>query len=361
MSTTSTPPYSTELRTALLAVQRAVRLTRAVYIATAKGTSIKSDASPVTIGDFGAQALIIAALKHRFPADEIVAEEEASELRVNSKLRNEVWQYVSQTRLDDEGTEQELGGPIASAEEMMDAIDRGKSPGGAKGRIWTIDPIDGTKGFLRGGQYAVCLALMVDGYVKVGVLGCPNLPVDDRERVNANTGHDQKGDQKGKGVLFAAVEGQGASSRQLTEGGIAEGHQIRMRDVKDITQASFCESVEAAHSNQSEHAEISRRLGIKNEPVRMDSQAKYASIARGAGDIYLRLPVSRDYKEKIWDHASGYLIVRESGGEVTDSEGKRLDFSFGRTLIQNKGMVAASKSMHSRVLEVVKEVLAEKA
>lgn len=361
MSTTPIPPYSTELRTALLAVQRAARLTSAVYRATEKGTTSKSDASPVTIGDFGAQALIIAALKYRFPGDEIVAEEEASELRVNSELRNEVWQYVSQTRLDDEGAERELGGAITSAEEMMDVIDQGKSPGGAKGRIWAIDPIDGTKGFLRGGQYAVCLALMVDGHVKVGVLGCPNLPVDDRQRVNSNTGHDQKWNEKEKGVLVAAIEGQGASSRPLTKGGLAERHQIRMRDVKDITQASFCESVEAAHSNHSENAEISKRLGTTNEPVRMDSQAKYASIARGAGDIYLRLPVCRDYQEKIWDHASGYLIVREAGGEVTDSEGKALNFSCGRTLAKNKGVVAASKAVQPRVLEVVKEVLAEKA
>ena len=361
MTTTSPPPYSVELRTALLAVQRAALLTRAVYNTSTKGTTSKSDASPVTIGDFGAQALIIAALKHKFPTDEIVAEEEASVLRVNPELRNEVWQYVSQTRLDNKGAEEELGGPIASVEEMLDAIDRGKSPGGTKGRIWAIDPIDGTKGFLRGGQYAVCLALMVDGHVRVGVLGCPNLPVDDRQRVDASTGHDQKGGEKGNGVLIAAVEGQGASSRSLTEGGLAEGHQIRMRDIKDITQASFCESVEAAHSNQSEHGEIARRLGIKNEPVRMDSQAKYASIARGAGDIYLRLPVRKDYQEKIWDHASGDLIVREAGGEVTDSEGKRLDFSIGRTLAQNKGVVAAPKAVHPRVLEVVKEVLAEKA
>jgi len=361
MSTTASRLYSVELRTALLAVQRAARLTSAVYNATVKGTTSKSDASPVTIGDFGAQALIIAALKHKFPADDIVAEEEASELRVNSELRNDVWHYVSQTRLDDDGAERELGGSIASVEDMMDAIDQGKSPGGAKGRIWAIDPIDGTKGFLRGGQYAVCLALMVDGHVKVGVLGCPNLPVDDRQRVNASMGHDQKGHQKGKGVLIAAVEGQGAGSRPLTEGDLAEGHQIRMRDVKDITQARLCESVEAAHSNHTEHAEISRRLGIKNEPVRMDSQAKYASIARGAGDIYLRLPVSKDYQEKIWDHASGNLIVREAGGEVTDSDGERLDFSHGRTLSQNKGVVAASKALHPRVLEVVKEVLAEQA
>jgi 3'-phosphoadenosine 5'-phosphosulfate (PAPS) 3'-phosphatase len=42
--------------------------------------------------------------------------------------------------------------------------------------MWTLDPIDGTKGFLRGWQYAVCLALLVDARVELGVIGCPNLP-----------------------------------------------------------------------------------------------------------------------------------------------------------------------------------------
>jgi 3'(2'), 5'-bisphosphate nucleotidase len=92
----------------------------------------------------------------------------------------------------------------------------------------------------------------------------------------------------------------------------------------------------------------------------MDSQAKYGSIARGAGDLYLRLPVRADYVEKIWDHAAGDLIVREAGGQVTDVEGKRLDFSIGRTLKANKGVIAAPKDVHKHVIEAVKEVLSKK-
>ena len=64
--------------------------------------------------------------------------------------------------------------------------------------MWTLDPIDGTKGFLRGEQYAVCLVLIVDSQVQVGVIGCPNLPYD------WNTNPEQKG------VVFVAVKGQGA-------------------------------------------------------------------------------------------------------------------------------------------------------
>ena len=354
----STPDYSHELRIAQLAVQRAAILTKAVYNTTSKGTVSKSDTSPVTIGDFGAQALIIAALKHNFPSDEIVAEEEAEELRSNEGLREQIWSYVRQTKLDDAESEKVLGGAISSPEKMMEAIDLGNSAGGDKGRIWAIDPIDGTKGFLRGGQYAVCLALMVDGQVKVGVLGCPNLPVDDAARIDKSMGVDQTGGE-GKGALISAVEGEGATSRPLSTAGLEEGHAIMMKPLQDITQASFCESMEAAHSNQTQQSEIAKRLGIVQESVRMDSQAKYASIARGAGDIYLRLLVKKDYQEKIWDHAAGVLIVTEAGGEVTDASGKKLDFGKGRTLRENGGVVAAPRAVHARVLEVVKEVLAE--
>ncbi|CAI4214855.1 unnamed protein product [Parascedosporium putredinis] len=331
--------YAKELLVAQLAVQRATILTKQVFHEKAKGSVDKSDKSPVTIGDFGAQALIISALNANFPDDEIVAEEESNLLRENAGLQAQIWDFVKGTKLDDEKSEEVIGGPIKSAEDMLKFIDLGASKGGAKGRIWCIDPIDGTKGFLRGGQYAVCLGLMVDGDVKVGVLGCPNLPVDDSAPLTADIGYNQT--DSGHGVIFSAP--------------------ISMRPLTDMSKASFCESVEAAHSAHDDQAIISQKLGITASSVRMDSQAKYASIARGAGDIYLRLPVKATYQEKIWDHAAGYLIVKEAGGEVTDVHGKALDFSIGRTLAANKGVVAAPASVHSQVIDVVKEVLSQKA
>ncbi|KAK5017901.1 3'(2'),5'-bisphosphate nucleotidase [Cryomyces antarcticus] len=121
-----------------------------------------------------------------------------------------------------------------------------------------------------------------------------------------------------------------------------------MKEVSSIADATFCESVEAAHSLHSDQSQIAQKLGITKPSVRMDSQAKYGSIARGAGDLYLRLPVKKDYQEKIWDHAAGDLIVREAGGEVTDAQGKRLDFGKGRTLKDNKGIVAAPRGVHAQ-------------
>lgn len=351
--------YEKELETALLAVQRAAILTKYVYSSHSKGTLSKSDSSPVTIGDFGAQALIIASIKHVFPEDEVVGEEDASDLRKDESLRNLVWELVQAAKLEDSAAEDQIGGPIKSVDDMLTALDNGRSSGGREGRIWAVDPIDGTKGFLRGGQYAVCLGLMVDGVPTVGVIGCPNLPVDDQAPLDPSTGYNAD-DREGKGVLFGAVKGEGATSRPLTNGALQKPRKISMKPLPNVSQATFCESVEAGHSSQGDNAAIASKLGITKPSVRMDSQAKYGSIARGAGDLYLRLPVSQTYQEKIWDHLAGVVIVEEAGGEVSDAHGKPLDFGVGRTLKENKGVVAAPKDAFAEVIKAVKEVLSAK-
>ncbi|RDA91012.1 hypothetical protein CP533_3131 [Ophiocordyceps camponoti-saundersi (nom. inval.)] len=349
----SSPPFARELQVAQQAVKRAATLTARVFKEAAKGTVAKEDASPVTVGDFGAQAIIISCLRCSFPSDDIVAEEEAGLLRGDQRLRDTVWRLVDEAdeHVDD-------GSRISDADAMVDLLDRGRSQGGASGRFWAIDPIDGTKGFLRGGQYAVCLALVVDGDVKVGVLACPNLPVDDDARLTDLSDPTSSSPSTQRGVLFSAVLGQGATSQPLdSTDADKKSRPIAMRPMRDLTRATFCESVEAAHSAHGDQAEIARRLGITEPSVRMDSQAKYGSIARGAGDIYLRLPVKASYQEKIWDHAAGDLIVREAGGHVSDIYGKRLDFSVGRTLANNKGVVAAPAAIHPEVLKAVQNVL----
>ena len=133
-----------------------------------------------------------------------------------------------------------------------------------------------------------------------------------------------------------------------------------MRQISSLSQASFCESVEAGHSSHGTNARIAELLGITAPSVRMDSQAKYASIARGDGDVYLRLPVGDgSYQEKIWDHAAGSLLVEEAGGRVSDIRGKVLNFGVGRTLRENRGVVASRKELHDQVIDAVRKALEE--
>ena len=199
--------YSREQSVAIEAVRRASIITHSVFTSSIS-TLTKSDKSPVTVGDFSAQGIINAILNKHFPNDEIVGEEDADDLRQDDKteLKAKVVKLVNEG-LTMDGT----SGEALSEDQVLSSIDRGNSEGGIKrGRMWTLDPIDGTKGFLRGGQYAVCLALIVDGKVQLGVMGCPNLPVE-KTSDKPKEGDLQEVEKRNDlGVVFSATKGQGA-------------------------------------------------------------------------------------------------------------------------------------------------------
>ena len=286
-------------------------------------TAAKKDKSPVTVADYGAQALVSNLLHKTFPDIPLVGEEDAASLRAENGagMRGKVVRAVQSVDASlDEAT-------------VLSAIDRGTYGGGATGLAWALDPIDGTLGFLRKEQYAIALALLQDGKVVLGVLGCPNLPV-------------APGSAE-RGCLFVAVKGQGAFVRTLAS---AVETAVRVAAISDPSQASFCESVESGHTAQGDSAKVAELLAVTAPPVRMDSQCKYAAVARGEAAIYLRLPTKKGYEEKIWDHAAGALVVEEAGGKVTDTRGLPLDFSIGRTLRDNLGVVATNGALHERVV-----------
>lgn len=85
---------------------------------------------------------------------------------------------MKNTQLDDAEAEKELRGPVRIREEMLDVIDSDGATGGKEDRVWALDQIDGTKGFSRGGQYAIALAL-IEGGCQGWSIGCANLPDDD--------------------------------------------------------------------------------------------------------------------------------------------------------------------------------------
>ena len=325
--------YEQERAAAIEAVEKAGRLCQVVQAALVDESSLaKKDKSPVTVADFGAQAVVSHTLVSAFPDVPLVGEEDADELRQaeNAALRAQVVEHVQRAE------------PGLGESEILELIDRGTHSGGAEGPHWTLDPIDGTKGFLRLDQYAVALALIENGEVVLGVLGCPNLPIDS----GAPDGE--------RGCLFVAVKGEGAFVRPLAGG---DETRIGVTGVTNTADASFCESVESGHSSQDDSAKVAEKLGITAPPFRIDSQCKYAAVARGDASIYLRLPTRKDYEEKIWDHAAGSIVVTEAGGRVTDVTGADLDFSIGRTLAKNEGVVVTNGHVHDLVVAAVREVL----
>ncbi|KAK3139483.1 hypothetical protein QOZ80_5AG0384010 [Eleusine coracana subsp. coracana] len=276
----------------------------------------------------------------------MIAEEDSKDLRSDAaqEILEHITNLVNETIVSDGSYDISL-----SKDDVLNAIDGGKSEGGPSGRHWILDPIDGTKGFIRGDQYAVALGLLDEGKVVLGVLGCPNLPLKSSSILNS--GH--SGDLVGS--LFSATIGCGAEVEAI---GGSKPEKISVCSIHNPIDASFFESFEASHSKRDLTSSIAEKLGVQAPPVRMDSQAKYGALARGDGAIFMRIP-HQGYRETVWDHAAGSIVVTEAGGMVKDASGNDLDFSKGRHLDRDRGIIATNKYLMPLVLKAVQEAVKE--
>jgi 3'(2'), 5'-bisphosphate nucleotidase len=322
-------PYEHEKQVAMEAALSAAKLCEQVRREMGPEAMEKKDGTPVTVADFGSQALICRAIADAFPGDQVVGEEEGTPLREPNMgvTLEKVTAYVQRMVSD------------ATQADVISWINRGNGEVGP--RFWTIDPIDGTKGFLRGDHYAVAVALIENGEVKLGILACPSIPIS-------------PGDDAGeRGVLFTAVRGQGASMFPMN--GFPDS-SICVASFDQNPNLPYVESVESSHCDHSQQHAVARAVGIQAPSLRVDGQVKYGIVARGEALLYLRFPSaeSATYLEKIWDHAAGAIIVEEGGGRVTDMRGHPLDFSQGPDMTGNLGIIAGNLSMHEKVLEVLR-------
>lgn len=295
----------------------------------------KDDRSPVTIADFASQAVVGAILREHFGGANgglVMVGEESSGF-----LRDAV--HAAHLRAAIDAVRDTGVWPGVTESELLDAIDVGAQEPNAKG-FWTLDPIDGTKGFLRNEQYCVSLAYIERGTVLLGVLGCPNLGVKLEER-------------SATGTVYSAVCGDGATMHfELGGQGAAEVEvHLERGDIEEGEEACLAESVESGHTRHEVSAAIMRSAGPLRESIRIDSQCKYAVVARGDADVYLRVPTKREYSERIWDHAAGVVIAEEAGCRVTDLRGEPLDFSCGKGLDKNFGVLGAPPRLHGRLVK----------
>jgi 3'(2'), 5'-bisphosphate nucleotidase len=320
---------SLEVITAIQAVTMASNLCQRIRRELIGGESIlKSDRSPVTVADYGSQAIICKLIKDKFPDDIIVAEEDSEELKKpgQEKILEQVTQYVNDFI------------PKSSSEEVCSWIDLSSHL--VTDRFWALDPIDGTKGFLRGDQYAIALALIENGLVKLGLMACPNLYVD-------------KDQPDGKrGCLFFALRGKGSVQIDIHGG---SKRTLSVSKVKDPSEVTLTESVEPDHADHLFHQRIAKKLNISKPSLRMDSQAKYGILARGEATVYLRIPSPSEpgYKENIWDHAAGSIIAEEAGGKVTDALGNPLYFLCGIKMEKNYGIIVTNRILHDVILKAL--------
>lgn len=371
--------YDPELTAALELVEVGCCAARDLQsgIVEAKSSTAKADTSgtgfgvsPVTVADFTVQCLLLGALAQRFPNDRFIAEETSAQLLAADAATRAAVVAAAERYSGGGGADGlyselfEGWAGIGSEADACAALDLGLSGTvdgwSATGRTWVLDPIDGTKGFLRGDQYAICLSLLDGGRPVVGLLGCPNLSPTDA-RASAATGC------AAGGTLAWAVRGGGAfACAALQEAQLPQLSQadarVRNRRPTRVSAAvaparvGRCEAFEAGHSSRGKAAAAAAALGLTAEPVRMDGQGKYAVLARGEAQLFTRLPRA-GYRENIWDVAAGALLVEEAGGRVSDLEGMPLDFSRGAQLGENvRGVVATNGgAFHDDVLQALRD------
>ncbi|KAK7226090.1 hypothetical protein V2G26_014093 [Clonostachys chloroleuca] len=346
-------PFARERAIAEAAVLRAALLTKKIQD---KVSGVpKGDQSPVTEADLAAQALMISALQEAFPGDSFVGEEGSAELRADEELLQRVYKHVASAP---DVASPETGSKFpkpTDREDMLALIDRGgKGTGGPKGRFWAMDPVDGTKTFLRGQQYAISLSLIENGKEVVGVLCCPNLKLRNGRVVEESV------DVDGLGVMLSAVKGQGVSVRFLSRS-LELPPATRLEWLSGPAELKDLHIVDDRESGALRHdvvEQLARKFGASYPGTEVwSSHVRYASLILGGGHAQIRVPKTPNSRVYIWDHAGTQLIFTEAGGKITDLDGKPMDFSAGRELFNNRGMIIAREAVHADILSGISQLL----
>jgi 3'(2'), 5'-bisphosphate nucleotidase len=236
------------------------------------------DEEPVTEADRAANALIVGALRKEFPDDGILAEESVD-------------------------TARRLG----------------------KSRVWMIDPLDGTNGFIaRNGDFAVQIGLAIEGEARVGVV---YQPLAD--------------------VMYWAAQG---ACAWIERPGL-ERERARVSERREMTQMRLA----ASRSHRSPRMDkVVRALGVRDEVRRGSVGVKVGLIIERQCDLYVHLSP----RTKQWDTCAPEVILSEAGGRMTDLFGQGL--SYNSPDVQNRnGLVATNGAAHERVISQLAPLLSE--
>ena len=328
------------LSSALAAVVRGAAIARHVQSASFIVQS-KSDASPVTTADLAVQCSIATDLSRAaLPSDppfSLIGEEESGSLASEGVA---------------EAVVSVLGAVLGEAwthEGLRAAIDLGAGGARSPSPVWILDPVDGTKGFVRGAghQYAVGLALLHGGVPVLAVIAAPHLPHLGPPVLGVAT------PPATTGCLFYATAGGGAWQLPLPAGALlpstATPTRLHCRPPPHPSGVVMAESFEGGHSDHTRSAALRTALGMTAPPLRLDSMVKYGLLARGDAGVYTRFP-RPGYAECVWDHAPGALLLAEAGGVTSDMAGNPLDFSQGSHLPTSGLIASGGAALHASVL-----------
>jgi 3'(2'), 5'-bisphosphate nucleotidase len=236
------------------------------------------DVEPVTQADRLANELIVTRLQKEFPDDGILAEESVDTHR----------------RLD-------------------------------KSRVWMVDPLDGTNGFIDGnGDFAVQIGLALDGEPVAGVV---YQPLSD--------------------VLYRAVSGFGTWIER-------KGFDPERASVSDTLKLSEMRLAASRSHRSPRMGKVVNRLGFREEVQRGSVGIKVGLIVEQQSDVYIHLSP----RTKQWDTCAPQIVLTEAGGKLTDLFGGPLRYNVLE--VQNRnGLVASNGVAHDEIIETLAALLAE--
>lgn len=322
----------------LQAVRQAAMLCREVQHGTFhsidKENPAKNDKEPVTIADYGSQAIICRAIQTYFPDDAIIAEEAGDQFveLTTPQQRTRILNLLTQT-LDQNVTQ----------DDVVAWLDHGK--GKQATRTWIIDPIDGTKGFIAMRHYAIGVGIVEDGKPTGGIMAAPGYG-------DGVSGYDEDG------AIFFVRDGKAYKCPIRDAAGECDMIQVSSKSAGDDVRV--VQSYEKEHASKNRMRVVREKAGLGNARVDdLDSMEKYALVAAGEADVYLRLPnLDSTRPHFVWDHAPGVALVLAAGGQVTDYDGTPLDFSQGATL-PNKGMLVSNGVLHDALVQATIALIQE--
>ena len=236
------------------------------------------DVEPVTQADRIANELIVNGLKQEFPRDGILAEESVD-------------------------TERRLG----------------------KSRVWMVDPLDGTNGFIDGnGDFAVQIGLVDDGECVAGVV---YQPLTD--------------------VLYRAVFGGGTWIERPERD--PERASVSDRQTFSTMRLAASRSHRSPRMNK-----VVERFGFREEVQRGSVGIKIGLLVEQQCDVYIHLSP----RTKQWDTCAPQIILTEAGGRVSDLFGRPLQYNV-RDVNNRNGLVASNGVSHTMIIETLAPLLAE--
>lgn len=327
---------------ALLAAERGAQVVR-VLLSKPDGRHCESkpDGSPVSAADLAIQIAVGWTIRERFGQGEpIVGEEGASSVSMPG----------GRVLLDRAvaALKEAFGSACPRDPEALLLDDSATRAAAWPRQWWTVDPIDGTKGFRSGRHFAICVARVEDCVPTVGSLACPTMP-----RTGDPMAMRASGDS---GTLYAAMVGGGAWSANAQWDGVGAPSMSQLaRPAGRAAQRGaedpwiVCDSIEGGDRAERMRGVVTR-AGFPWRTISLDSQCKYALVADGRADAFMRVPSAKGRAENAWDHLSGMVICAEAGAFAGDLDGSPILCADGPDLTRSRGVLACDRAIARQII-----------